>query len=84
MYKDLNAIEYVSMRVVRVEGLITSHLSVSVVPLHHVVIDDDRERAAHNLIVHHYHHLSLREDSKEFLNLCPGPKHIRSSIDTSE
>ena len=49
--EHLDAIEYVSVRVVGIERLVAGDLGVGVVAFHHVVIDYNAQRAADNLVV---------------------------------
>ena len=67
-----------------VEGLVASHLRVGVVALHHIIINNNRQRASHYLVVDDYHHLSLGEDSDEFLDLSFCPEHVFVAIDALE
>ena len=74
--KYLDAVKNVSIRIVGIEGFITRNLSIGMITLHHIIVNDDRERTAHNLIINDNNHLTLREDSNEFLNLFFCPKYI--------
>ena len=74
--KYLDTVKNVSIRIVGIESFITRNLSIGMIALHHIIIDDDRERTAHNLIINDNNHLSLREDSNEFLNLFFCPEYI--------
>ena len=84
MYEHLNAIEYVAVGIVGVEGLVAGHLGISVVALDHVVVHNDGEGAAHNHVVNDDDHLAFRENRDEFLDLCPCPEHVGVSIDALE
>ena len=84
MNEHLDAIEDVAMRVMGVEGLVARDLGVGVVAFHHVIVDDDGEGAAHDLVIHDDDHLTFREDSNEFLDLCTSPEDIGVGIDTLE
>ena len=74
--KYLDAVKNVSLRIVGIEGFITRNLSIGMITLHHIIVNDNRERTAHNLIINDNNHLSLREDSNEFLNLFFCPEYI--------
>ena len=84
MYEDLDAVEYVSVGVVGVEGLVARHLGVGVVALHHVVVYDYAKRAAHYLVVDNRYHLSFGEDSDELLYLFARPEHVVVGVDALE
>ena len=84
MYEHFDAIEYVALGVVGVEGFVASHLRVGVVALHHIIINNNRQRASHYLVVDDYHHLSLGEYCDEFLDLSFCPEHVFVAIDALE
>ena len=84
MDEHLDAIEDVAMRVMGVEGFVARDLGVGVVAFHHIIVDDDGEGAAHDLVIHDDDHLTFREDSNEFLDLCTSPEDIGVGIDTLE
>ena len=84
MDEHLDAIQYVAVGVMRVKRLVTRHLGVGVITLHHVIVDDDAEGTAHNLVVHHNDHLSLGEDGYKLLDLGMSPEHVMVCINSFE
>ena len=76
MYEHLDAIEDVTLGIVRVEGFLARHLGIGMVILHLVIVHDDGEGTPHDFLVYHGHDLSLRENLYQLLNLLVGPEHI--------
>ena len=78
VHEDLDAIEDVAFRIVRVEGFLAGHLGVGMVVLHLVIIHDDGEGATHDLFVHHGHDLPFGKDGDKFLDLLARPENVAS------
>lgn len=84
MDEHFDAIEDISVWIVRIKGLVTRHLLIGVVVLHHVIVNDDAQRAAYDLVVGDTHHLTFGKDIDKFLNLLVCPENIVVGIDTME
>ena len=82
--KHLNTIENITIRIMCIESLVTSHLRISMITLHHIIINDDRQGTSYNLIIHDDDNLTFRKYSNEFLDLLACPEHVRISVDTLE
>ncbi|CDB11980.1 uncharacterized protein BN744_00363 [Bacteroides sp. CAG:633] len=78
MDEDFDAIQDITLGIVRVESLFARHLSIGVIVLHVVVIDDDREGAPHDFLVHYRHNLPFGEDADQFLDLLVCPEDVAS------
>ena len=76
MNENFNAIQYIPIRIMSAESLISCYFGISMISFHHVIIDNNRKSASHDFLIYYRYYLPLRKNPDQRFNLFMCPENI--------